>query len=162
MRRILSLALASALVLCMAACGNSGSSSGSSGSAEFSVDLETFYSDNATEDFPAVESPADDMLESLYPGISDIERVQTVIKVPMMTSVAFEAAMVEVADAGDVAAMQDIFQARIDAQVDGGAFYPETIEQWQNASQIVTRGNYVCLFVVPEEYGDLAGAFNAL
>ena len=40
--------------------------------------------------------------------------------------------MVEVANADDVETVKTIFQTRIDDQVAGGAWYPETIAQWED------------------------------
>ena len=45
--------------------------------------------------------------------------------------------------------------------MEGGAFYPGTVEAWQNGSEIVVRGNCVCLFVGAEK-DDMVAAFNAL
>ncbi len=164
MKRLLSLSLALVMCLSLAACGGGQSASGSAGADTFSADLAQFYEDNVNKagEFPMMMELDADMLEMTYPGLSDVERTQTVAYTAAISAAACEVAMVEVADAGDVKTVQDIFQARIDAQIDGGAWYPETIEQWQENAQIVTRGNYVCLFVVPEEFGDFAGAFNAL
>ena len=44
----------------------------------------------------------------------------------------------------DAKAVADLFQARIDSQVQGGAFYPETIESWKKA-QVLTKGRVVAL-----------------
>ena len=78
----------------------------------------------------------------------------------MITAVAYEIALVEVANSDDVAAVQEIFQTRIDTQVESGAFYPGTVEAWQNQSEIVTRDNYVALFV-GEGYEQMVELFNA-
>ena len=68
--------------------------------------------------------------------------------------------------AGDVQAVKDILQARINYQVGadtnpGGAWYPATIEGWKNNSRIVSNGNYVML-VALEGADDVVAAFNAL
>ena len=54
-----------------------------------------------------------------------------------------------------------IFQARIDAQVDGGAWYPETIEGWKNNSRIVVNGNCV-MMIAYSECDAVVEAFNGL
>jgi hypothetical protein len=145
----------------MAACS---SGSATQSEAPFSTDLTAFYETLFQgDDAPMMMSVGDDAdtLEYLYPGLGDIERVQTVVYTAAISAVAAEVAMVEVANADDVDAVKAIFQARIDAQVDGGAWYPETIESWEKNSEIVVRDNYVCLFVYSEK-DDMVAAFNAL
>ena len=176
MKRTLSLLLVCAMALSLlASCGGgktSGGSASSDGSASsgedgFSADLAQFYEDNTADaieagTFPMMMELDEETLENFYPGLTAIERKQTVAYVAGMSAVTCEVIMVEVADSKDVKAVQDIYQARIDGQVKAEGQYPETIENWQNHSVISTRGNYVCLFVMPPEFGDLAGAFTAL
>ena len=57
--------------------------------------------------------------------------------------------------------MADILQARVDAQVSGGAFYPETTAAWEKA-QVITRGNVVALICAGEAQDQAVEAFNAL
>ena len=153
MKKILSLALALCLALALASCGG--------GEEPVSIDLDAFYAGLAEEnEFPMMMAVDSAMMEGLYPGLADIGRMQTVIYTAAISATACEIAMVEVADAGDVDAVKDIFQARVDAQVDGGAWYPATIEAWKNGAEIVVRGNYVALFVTPEEIPSPAAAFK--
>ena len=101
------------------------------------------------------------MHADLYPGIGDINTKQLVIYQPMMGAVVCEIALAEVADAADVEGVKTVFQNRIDAQVDGGAWYPASIEGWQNNSRIVTNGNFVMM--IAWDYCDEAvSAFNGL
>ena len=84
----------------------------------------------------------------------------------MISASGDEIALVEVENSGDVQAVKDIFQARIDYQVGdennpGGAWYPDTIEGWKNNSRIVSNGNYVML-VVCEDCDSIVSDFNAL
>ena len=173
MKRILSILLTCALGLCLlTACGGgktSGSGSGSSGGGgdTFTTDLSKFYDDavaKASEsgDFPMMMPLEDDMLESFYPGLTDIERSQTVANMAAISAVSCEIILVEVKNASDVKAVQDIFQTRIDTVVADQMQYPETIEVWKNNAQVVTRGNCVCLFVMNPDFGDFAADFNAL
>ena len=90
-----------------------------------------------------------------------INTKQLVIYQPMMGAVVCEIALAEVADAADVAAVKAIFQARIDAQVAGGAWYPESIRGWQENSRIVTNGNYV-MMIAWQFCEDAVADFNAL
>lgn len=116
------------------------------------VDFMAFFT-HVMENYemPALDgTPLDaDFLANMYPELSEIETAATEVHVVMMTGVACELAMVEVKDAADVSAVEAALQARIDAQVSGGAFYPAVVEVWETSSKIVTSGNYVCMYVGP-------------
>ena len=106
------------------------------------------------------------MLDSYYPGLSELSTKQCGVYVAAISAAVGEIALVEVENAGDVQAVEDIFQARIDYQVGddtnpGGAWYPETIEGWKTKSQIVSHGNYVML-AVGDNAGAAAESFEAL
>ena len=171
LKKVTSLILAGVMALSLAACGGNGGNGGTPSAeptpAPLSINLTEFYEEMFNTVFPDPDnSPSmmaleGDMLAQAYPGLADIETKQCLVYAPMITAVAYEIALVEVADAADVQTVQDIFQARIDSQVEGGAFYPGTVEAWQNGSEIVVRGNCVCLFVGAEK-DDMVAAFNAL
>ena len=80
---------------------------------------------------------------------------------PMMGAVVCEIALVEVADAADVETVKGIFQGRIDSQVDGGAWYPESIEGWKNNSRITVNGNCI-MMIAYSECDSVVDAFNGL
>ena len=166
MRKLISLTLALCLCLGLTACAGAGGENGGDQDV-FTTDLSAFYDDMFSTIFPdpnnapSMSEVTGDYLDQLYPGLSEVETTQCLAYAPMITAVAYEIALVEVADAADVQTVQDIFQARIDSQVEGGAFYPGTVEAWQNDSEIVVRGNCVCLFVGAEK-DDMVAAFNAL
>ncbi len=181
-KKFLALALALTLALSLAACGgkDAPAQDGTSDAPEASapeteapetpeespkeIDLAAFYDTlraentwpelmNLTEDAAMTE-----LLDSYYPGLSEISTKQCGVYVAAISAAVGEIALVEVENAGDVQAVEDIFQARVDYQVGddtnpGGAWYPETIEGWKTKSQIVSKGNYVMLAV-----GDAAGA----
>ena len=93
-----------------------------------------------------------ELLDSYYPGLAEIAAKQRRVYIAAMSAAVGEIALVEVENAEDVQAVEDIFQARIDYQVGddatpGGAWYPETIEGWKTKSRIVSHGNYVMLAV---------------
>lgn len=85
----------------------------------------------------------------------------------MISAVACEIALVEVANAADVETVKAIFQARIDYQTidngsgNPGAWYPATVEEWQNNSRIVSNGNFVML-IVWNDCDQIVEDFNAL
>lgn len=156
MKRMIALLLALCLALAVTGCGGSGEEA-----EAVSIDLDAFYTSlTEGEDFPMMMPIEGELLENYYPGLAAVEREQTVMYMAAISATACEIAMVEVKNAGDVDKVKDIFQARIDAQVDGGAWYPETIEAWKNRAEIVVRGNYVALFVTPEEIASPAEAFK--
>ena len=133
--------------------------------AATSVDLNAFVASLANkhgENFAANANVVEfGMHNDMYPGIGDINTKQLVIYQPMMGAVVCEIALAEVADAADVAAVKSIFQSRIDAQVAGGAWYPESIEGWKNNSRIVTNGNYV-MMIAWSFCNEAVADFNAL
>lgn len=130
------------------------------------VDLNAFYlsqMETYGENFPATMNLCEsiEMLDGFYPGLSAVDTKQMMIYQPMMGAVVCEIALVEVADSADVDAVKAIFQSRIDAQVDGGAWYPESIEGWQNNSRIVVNGNCV-MMIAYSECDAVVDAFNGL
>ena len=131
-----------------------------------SVDLNAFYLslvDTYGENFPATMNlcESEEMLEAFYPGLSALDTKQMMIYQPMMNAVVCEIALVEVVNSSDVDAVKAVMQARIDAQVDGGAWYPESIEGWKNNSRIVVNGNCV-MMIAYSECGAVVDAFNGL
>nr|WP_325221705.1 DUF4358 domain-containing protein [uncultured Oscillibacter sp.] len=136
------------------------------------IDLAAFYASlTEGEEWPVLMSLTEDetmaeMLDSYYPGLSELSTKQCGVYVAAISAAVGELALVEVENAGDVQAVEDIFQARIDYQVGddtnpGGAWYPETIEGWKTKSQIVSHGNYVML-AVGDNAGAAAESFEAL
>ena len=132
--------------------------------AEQDVDLAAFYETlRAESTWPELMNLTEDetmaeLLDSYYPGLKEISTKQCGVYIAAISAAVGEIALAEVENAGDVAKVEDIFQARIDYQVGddsnpGGAWYPETIEGWKTKSQIVSHGNYVMLAV-----GDAAEA----
>ena len=122
------------------------------------IDLAAFYetlrAENTWPELMNLESLGDtqEILDNYYPGLSEISKKQCGVYVAAISAAVGEIALVEVENAEDVQAVEDIFQARIDYQVGddenpGGAWYPETIEGWKNKSRIVSHGNYVMLAV---------------
>ena len=81
---------------------------------------------------PAMMDVEAEALDSLYQGLSAYKTAQSVVKVAAINSVAFEFALVELENESDAQAVADIFQARVDYQVNGGAFYPQTTADWEN------------------------------
>ena len=135
---------------------------------EITVDLDTFYNDLYNELYPldaegfatgpvatdlmGPESgmPEEDvamMLEMYYPGLAAIETNQMHVFIPGMSFSAYEVVLAELTNPSDVDAVKAILQSRIDAQANGGAWYPEAVEGWAKNARIVTNGNYIMMAV---------------
>ena len=130
------------------------------------VDLNGFYTSVCTtygENFPANMNLCEsvEMLDAFYPGLSGLETKQLMIYQPMMGAVVCEIALAEAANEADVETIKGIFQSRIDSQVDGGAWYPESIEGWKNNSRIVANGKTI-MMIAYSECDAVVEAFNAL
>lgn len=164
MKKILSAILAMSLVLLLAACGGKGGE-GTGNDGAKSVDLNQYYEDFmaslGADNTPAMMDVESEALDSLYPGLSAYKTTQAVVKTAAITSVAVEFALVELEKESDAQAVADIFQARIDYQVNGNAFYPQTTADWENA-KIITRGNVVALIVAGTEQARAVEAFEKL
>ena len=100
------------------------------------------------------------ILDNFYSGLTAISTKQLVAQMAMITASANEIVLVECTNSEDVAAVQAIFEARKQTQMDGGAWYPETIAQWGEA-QICVSGNFVML-VCHANAADIAASFYAL
>ena len=84
------------------------------------------------------------LLEDYYPGLSDLSGKQLIVQVPAMSSDVNEIVLFQGETEEDAEAAAVILQARIDAQVDGGAWYPETLESWKKA-KVLREGAYAAL-----------------
>ena len=152
-KQIVALVLALTAALALTACG---------GGTQEAPDLSTYYEDfmASLTETPMMMDVTDDLVETFYPGLGDIECKQSVLVSAAISAVAYEIAMVECADSDDVEAVQGIFQSRIDSQVNGGAMYPATTEAWQNAD-LITSGNVVALVVAGEDQDTAVSAISA-
>lgn len=100
-----------------------------------------------------------ELLEEYYPGLSEISAKQLVAKVPAMSSDVNEIVLIQCETEEDAEKAAAIFQARIDSQVDGGAWYPETMESWKKA-KVLQNGTYAALIASGEHQADLEEQFN--
>lgn len=160
MKKLTSICLSALLLLTMAACGG-----GKGGQNKEAPDLNQYYEEFMAslgeDNQPAMMDVDAEMIGQVYPGLETYGLKQSVLKMAAITAVPYEFALVEVEDEANAKAVADIFQARIDAQVEGGAFYPMTVEGWQKA-RIITNGNVVALICANEEQAQAEEAFNKL
>ena len=165
MKKLLSALLAMTLMLTLAACGGNGDGSGG-GDAAQAPDLQAYFDDLMAgygENAPSMMDVSQDTatLESIFPGLEDYELKQSVFQMAMISAVAYEIDLVGCANESDVEAVKGIFQSRIDSQIESGAFYPATVEAWQNA-ELIVNGNVVALIVAGEDQAQVVEAFNDL
>ena len=139
MKKLIALILTLTLVFALASCGSK--------PAEIkSADLKAFYEGTfVNENMPMMGVMEGEMLDAFYAGLSALDLKQCIVAMPMISAVGAEVALVEVNNAADIEKVQEIFKARIQAQIDGGAFYPATIEAWEKSSEIVVNNNTVML-----------------
>ena len=162
--KLTALFFALTLVLSLAACG--GKDDAPQETAK-DVNLTDFYNTLLEEkEWPELMALEGELLDSFYPGLSEISTRQCLVNSAAISAAVGEIALVEVENSEDVQAVSDIFQARIDYQVGddsnpGGAWYPETIEGWKNNSKIASNGNYVML-AVGDHAADAVLSFNEL
>lgn len=126
-----------------------------------SVDLSAFY-DTVTSsyEFASLSDLDSTMLDTYYPGLTAVPTLQLIAKMPMISASGHEIVLIQCENSDDVATVQAILEARKQAQVDGGAWYPETTAIWESA-QICVSGNYLML-ISHENAADIADSFYAL
>ena len=160
MKKMISAILALTMMLCLVACGGKGGSA----NAE-APNLQKYYDDYmaslGADNAPMMMPVEGEALDAFYAGLSGVATKQSVIQMAAIGAVAFEFALVECENASDVETVKGIFEARVDAQVNGGAFYPETTAAWEKA-EVIVNGNVVALIVAGEQQADAVAAFNAL
>ena len=98
-------------------------------------------------------------LESYYPGLAALATEQLVAKAPMMSSVVNEIVLVQCASEEDAEAAAVILQERADAQAEGGAWYPESMEAWSKA-QVLREGTYAALIASSQYQDALVSSFQ--
>ena len=170
MKRFLTLALSALLAAgLLTACG--GTSDGSADTAE--VSLSSFYAGLA-EEYGWTEDAASsgeedilmmdvegDLLESYYHGLADVATEQLIAKAPMMSAVVNEIVLAQCATEEDAATAASILQDRVDAQAEGGAWYPESMETWSNA-QVIQEGAYVAMVACAQHQAEIVEQFQQL
>lgn len=139
--------------------GDTGSTDANSTGTNETMDLEELYQKGmdtyAAKDQEApILFPETDLayLDNFYPGIAGVELKQYCFAMAPVTNAPMEVAMVEVTDSKDVQTVLDIFQARVDEQSQDTG-YPENSAAWKNNAKVTSRGNYVFLAVMTDEYG---------
>ena len=161
MRKVLAALLASAMVFSLAACGGGGNGGQNKEAPDLNQYYEDFMASLGADNQPAMGDVEGEQLAAVYPGLENYATKQAVLKMAMISAVAFEFALVELENEADAKAVADIFQARIDYQIENGASYPMTLEGWEQA-EIITQGNVVALIVAQGDQARAVEAFNGL
>lgn len=148
------------IVRCSAKNGDApAENTGDTGEAAGVPALSDFYNTLAdTYQIGSLSAYEGELLDNYYPGLSAIATKQCLVQETMMTTANAAVSLIEVSDSGDVQAVKDILSARAKAQADGGAWYPASCETWANAV-IVSTGNYIGMFVYPENAQAMADLF---
>ena len=167
MKKLLTLALSALLTMSLlTACGGETA-------PQNDVDLTAFYNTLAEEDGwvedAASSGPDDvlmsniegDLLESYYPGLADVATEQLIAKAPMISAVVNEIVLAQCATEEDAATAASILQDRVDAQAEGGAWYPESMETWSNA-QVIQEGAYVAMVACAQHQAEIVEQFQQL
>ena len=158
MKRVLTFTITLLLAMSLlTACGNSGKQ-------EPEVDLTAYFTQmvkDAGLDENYMTDLEGEMLESYYPGISDIPTKQFLAKAPMMSGVVNEMVLMQCENEEDAGKASAILQERIDTQAEGGAWYPESREAWGNG-QVIQHATYVAMIASAQYQKTWADGFNAL
>lgn len=142
-------------VLCFSACG-------AGGGGKEDVDLAAFYDKVAAEyELPEMMTVTGDTLEQYYPGLGEMDLLQSVVKIPKISSAVNEYVFLQCASPEDAKAAAKILQARIDGQASGGAWYPASVRAW-GAAQVAVNGNYAAMIAAGEDTGKILSEWNAL
>lgn len=144
------LLISAAVLLLTAGCA------GSEGGEQEEPDLETLYAAGeeacgwTAEEMTTVEG---ELLDAYYPGLNELDVKQLVARVPAMSSVVNEIVLVQCGTEDDAEKAKEILQARVDAQVQGDAWYADALEVWKKAS-VLQEGTYAVLIASGDHQAD--------
>jgi len=155
MRRMMTTLLAAALLVSVSACGGSKNKTPD-------ADLEGFYGELEQEfGWESLVPTEGEMLEAYYPGLSELNTKQLIAVAPMMSAVVNEMVFLEAESEEDAIAAEAILQQRLDDQIAGGAWYPESIAAWEKG-EVIREGTFVALIASNERQEEVAKRFRAL
>lgn len=155
MRRTMTTLLAVLLLLSVSACGGSKNETPD-------ADLEGFYGEMEQEfGWESLVPTEGEMLETYYPGLSALNTKQLIAVAPMMSAVVNEMVFLEAEDEETAIQAEAILQQRLDDQIAGGAWYPESIAAWEKG-EVIREGTFVALIASNERQDEVAKRFRAL
>lgn len=140
-----------ALLALAAGCG--GQKDGGAETAE--VDLTALYAEMEAAcgwEADYMDDVEGELLENYYPGLSGLTTPQMIAKIPAMSSDVNEIVLLQCEIEEDAESAAAILQARIDSQIEGGAWYADTLEAWEKAG-VLRQGTFAAL-IASGEYQD--------
>ena len=157
MKKSLNLLFVLALLTCLlAGCGTKAPG------GETQVDLEAFMTDTLNRyELGSVEAVGDELTDAFYPGLRDIDTVQRIVYMPLITGVVSEYVLLQCADSENAEKAAALLQKRVDEQAAGGAWYPESVANWAKA-KVIVRGTYVVMLAAGEATDAIAADFENL
>ena len=159
MKKLLQISLALAMIVSLFGCGgeDKGPEPGTSVSSVYEAILAA--QPESAEDLVFFEESDPALIDSFYPGLDGIELNQQAFYMPPIATHPCEIVLVEVKDAANVPAVEEIFRGRIELGADNTT-YPESAAGWQLYAKVQCRGNFVCMIVLPEGYIVPENVFN--
>lgn len=155
MRRMMTILLAVLLLVFASGCGGSKNKTPD-------ADLEGFYGELEQEfGWESLVPTEGEMLEAYYPGLSELNTRQLIAVAPMMSAVVNEMVFLEAESEEDAIAAEAILQQRLDDQIAGGAWYPESIAAWEKG-EVIREGTFVALIASNERQDEVAERFRSL
>ena len=100
-----------------------------------------------------------ELLEEYYPELCEIPVSHLIAQVPAMSSDVNEIVLVQCGTEEDAERAAEALQARIDRQLDGGAWYPETQAAWEGA-EVLREGTCAALIASGAYQEDLEKQFR--
>lgn len=105
----------------------------------------------------------EELLDNYYPGLSGIVAVEEMlVQETRMRTANIAVGLVKLSDDAtedDAIAVENIFNARIAAQAEGEAWYPESCETWEKGV-VTSTSNCVGMFVYSDDAQELADLFT--
>lgn len=126
------------------------------------ADLEVFYGELEQEfGWDNLVPTEGEMLESYYPGLQELHPKQLVAVAPMMSAVVNEMVFLETQTEEEAIQAEAILQQRLNDQIAGGAWYPESIAAWEKG-EVLREGTFVALIASNERQDEVSARFKAL
>ena len=154
MKRMIVL-LSTLLILLLTGCGKSQNTTPT-------ADLQRFYSELEQEfGWDHLIPTEGEMLDAYYPGLQELNPKQLIAVAPMISAVVNEMVFLETETVEEAIRAEEILQRRLDDQIAGGAWYPESIAAWERG-EVLREGTFVALIASNERQSEVSARFKAL